>query len=199
MVLQLYGLGNQPPVVYDEKSGAIAQPNTSLAQKGADVPWDCNDWMLWHKALVKMFMKGQVESGIKYTSEKATELANQVFKQHWTRASAALTRCGYTSDFYQYFNSVGLASIFNLAHRTANATVQKGSKIVDSVSNTLVNVVDDAGEIVTGATSTVSNVANLGKYLVPVAIGGVVLLVGGYVYKNYIAGNARVQVGVATI
>lgn len=197
MVLTLnnIGLGNQPPLLYEEKSGAIAQPNTSLSQKGVTVTWDCNDWMLWHKFLIKLFMKGQVASKIKYPQDKATELANQVFKQHWTKASAALTRCGYTAEFYQYFNQVGLSDIFNLAHRTANSAVEKGGKIVDSVSTTFVNVLDDAGEVVTGVTGTVSNVAGMAKYAVPVLIGGVVLFVGAYAYKNFIKGDERVQVG----
>lgn len=193
----LLTLGKTPPLVFMVKDGKgyIANPNTSLSQTGATVTWDCNDWMLWHKSLIKLFMGGYTTSAIKYTQEKAIELSNQVFKQHWTKASAALTRCGYTNDFYQYFNQVGLADIFNLAHRTANSAVEKGGKIVDSVSTTLVNVVDDAGEVVTGVTGTVSNVAGMAKYAVPVLIGGVVLFVGAYAYKNFIKGDERVQVG----
>lgn len=190
------GLG-QPPLVFMVKDGKgfIANPNTSLAQTGVTVKWSCNDWMLWHKSLIKLFMGGYTTSKIKYTQEKATELSNQVFLQHWAKASVLLTGCGFSEDFYKYFNSVGLASIFNVSHRLKHGAIDKGTKVVDSVSDTFVNVVDDAGDIVTGVTGTVGNVAGMAKYAVPVLIGGVVLFVGAYAYKNFIKGDERVQVG----
>ncbi|MEK9157684.1 MAG: hypothetical protein AAB638_00690 [Patescibacteria group bacterium] len=182
------------------KTNKIAQPNTSLTTKTA-VTWTCADWLVFHKGLVKWFTEGRFASKVKLAPEAATIKANEVFKGHWDRnASTLLTRCGFGSEFFGYFNTVGLFSIFNLTHRTANAGVEKVSKIADNASTSLVNVLDTAGKVgesaagaVKGGVDTVSNVAGLAKYIVPVGLGVTGLLVVAYVYKNYIKGDSKIE------
>jgi len=181
------------PVIFDTHTNDIAQPNYSLRHKG-EVKWECNDWMIFHKGLVKWFKEGRFKSKIKYQEKDAIAKTNEVFVGHWSRASWTLAKCGYGSEFHTYFTRVGLNSIFSRVQDFSVAAGDKTSKIVDSASNTLVNTVDNTGKIIDGATGTLSNFTNLAKYVVPVAIGGVVLFVGAYAYKNFIKGNSRISI-----
>ncbi|HEY8936697.1 MAG TPA: hypothetical protein VIM65_15820, partial [Cyclobacteriaceae bacterium] len=117
MIIQLSGLGESPPLIYSIKTNRIAEPDTTLeadgAKKGRAASWTCNDWVLFHKAMVTFFMQGRFASKIKYSQKDAIANANQAFRQHYDRASWTLSRCGYTSDFVMYFKSVGLNDLFN--------------------------------------------------------------------------------------
>lgn len=193
----LMGLGDAPPIISYTKTNKIAEPDTTLeadgSKKGRKVDWTCNDWVLFHKAMVKFFMEGRFASKIKYSQADATANANQVFRQHWDRASWMLARCGYTSDFVAYFKSVGLGDLFNLLQKGVDSGKTTAAKVATSVSNTAVNVIDSTGKIIDNVGGGISNITGMAKYLVPVTITGVVLIAGTYVYKNYIKGNSRVK------
>ncbi len=191
------------PVVYDPKTYKFAQPNTSLAHKG-EVVWGCADWMIFHKRLVEGFIAGRFASQKKYTKEQAIELSNQVFRQHWERNAtffSSLRACGYASEFFSYFKSVGLNDVLNAFQQVANigtkaidTVATSTTKVIDSSAKTLVNVVDDTGRVVTNLTDGAGNITQLAKYAIPVLIGGVVIFVGAHAYKNFIKGDGRISV-----
>ncbi|MCZ8355477.1 MAG: hypothetical protein O9340_12120 [Cyclobacteriaceae bacterium] len=196
MILELQGLGDKIiPKIYDQKTGKFADPNTSLAHKGK-VKWDCNDWVKFHQSLVEAFEKGTFASKIKYKKPEAIKQANKVFSEHFNKHNGWLSleeRCGYSYQFSTYMDSVGLSHFITLPAKAVNATRRTVMKVIDSgekisakTADTLVNTVDNTGKAIVNVSEGVSNISNVGKYLVPVAIGGVVLFVGAYVYKNYI-------------
>jgi hypothetical protein len=195
----LAGLGSTPPPkISDTKKNTIADPNTTLevdgSKKGRESDWTCNDWVLFHKAILQWFKEGRLASKIKYPNDQALVLANQVFRQHWDRASWTLTRCGYTSDFSTYFKSVGLSDILNFAQKAVAKGKETAAAVGNSGAKTLVNTVDTAGQIVNNVGGGIANIAGAAKYILPVAIGGVVIFVGVYAYKNFIKGNSRISV-----
>lgn len=221
MVLTLPGIntvkglsGTTVPVIFDTKTNKVAQPNTSLTLPGKEVPWECADWVVFHKGLVQWFREGRFASKIKYSEADAIKNANQIVTQHWERNAtftSSLRLCGYGSAFYAYFVSVGLGPVVtNILQKIANVgtkitetTLDTTVKVVDSAGNSLVNVVDSAGNVVNNVVDTVGGVAGMAKYVVPVIIGGVVILVGAYAYKNFIKGDSRISIptpaGVAKI
>lgn len=204
----ILGLGAAPPKIFDYQTNKIAQPNTSLDRSG-EVAWNCSDWKTFHQGLVQWFMEGRFQSKIKYSQADAIAQANKVFSTHWENNAgffSSLRSCAYDSTWYAYFKSVGLTQTINIFQEIANAgtkvvtktadsTVKVHSAVTDAVVGTaqsagksLVNVVDNAGGIV-------SNVTGMAKYVGPVLIGGVVLFVGTYAYKNFIKGDERISVG----
>lgn len=202
--LRVQSLGNVVPVIFDPKTNKIAQPNTSLAHKG-EIKWTCADWVVFHKGLVQWFKEGRFQSKIKYSAEDANKQANQVVTQHWERNAtftSSLKLCGYGSAFYNYFVSVGMSDVVtsflqriaNTGVKFAEGTADNVTKVATSAQKSLVNVVDSAGNVVTSVVDTAGSVASTAKYVLPVLIGGVVLFVGAYAYKNFIQGDGRISI-----
>jgi hypothetical protein len=195
MILELQGLGKTAPVIYDPKTNKWALPNTSVGSS-KKVDWDCYDWMKFHQLLVEWFIKGKSPSGIKHSKEEAIKQANKVFLEHFNKNNtffSGLDTCGYRGQFASYMTSVGLNDVittlakgYNALFRTAEKGIDSAEKVATKTADTLVNTVDNTGKAIVNVSEGVSNISNVGKYLVPVAIGGVVLFVGAYVYKNYI-------------
>ncbi|MFN9500890.1 MAG: hypothetical protein ACK57K_06180 [Chryseotalea sp.] len=203
MILELQGLGKTTPTIYNPKTNKWALPNTSVGYN-KKVEWDCYDWMKFHQLLVDWFEKGKSPSGIKFAKPEAIKQANKIFLEHFNKNNtffSGLDTCGYRGQFASYMTSVGLKDVittiakgYNALFRSAEKVIDAGEKTVTVASDTLVNTVDNAGKAVVNVSEGVSNISNVGKYLVPVAIGGTVLLVGAYVYKNYIQGDNQIAV-----
>jgi hypothetical protein len=203
MILELNGLGKTTPIIYDPKRNKWALPNTSVGHN-KKVDWNCYDWMKFHQLLVEWFEKGKSPSGIKFSKPDAIKQANKIFLEHFNKQNVLgswLDLCGYKGQFASYMTSVGLQDIittfakgYNALFRTAEKGIDSVEKVANTTANTLVNTVDNAGKAVVNVSEGVSNISNVGKYLVPVAIGGVVLFVGAYVYKNYIKGDNQIAV-----
>ncbi len=196
-------LGEAPPLIASVKTNAIADPNTTLEpngiKKGRKLDWTCGDWIIFHKSILQWFKEGRFSSRRKYPPAEALIVTNQVFMQHWQRASWTITRCGYTADFAAYFTAVGLRNeVLNILQRTVDSGKDKTAKVVDSVTNTGVNLVDSAGNIVNNAGAGINSVVGLAKYILPVTITGVVVFAGAYVYKNFIKKDNRFKVATPT-
>lgn len=186
-IMMLNGLGcdcqNQSTVSF-MGFGEVTVP------KFSDTPttdWTCAQWMMWHKDLVRAFEAGLFASKIKYTHEAAIQNANDVFRIHWDKNSKwynSLQFCGYSSDFFDYFKSVGLTDILSYFQG-----------IITPAASTAVNVTSTAQSVVENAADTVANTTSVAKYAVPLLVGGLAIGVGYYVYKNYLKGNKKVKVG----
>lgn len=122
MILQL---GNVPKV-YDAKTGKIAKPNETLTHAGS-VLWSCDDWILFHKGFVDYFMKGFSTKGIKYPREEAIKLANEWFLKSWYQHQPY---CPTTSEFVNYFTSVGLQQIIKVDMVVTDSGSTKESELV---------------------------------------------------------------------
>ena len=191
---QLMGLEG---ILYSYKTGKIADPYTTLeadgSKKGKEYEWTCNDWITFHKTLVVWFKAGRFAPG-PYTQANALERSNDIFKQHWYAPKTVwqntkLLGCGLDYDFVTYFNSVGLKSLFNSAQKIIQGGKDTGGDLLEIASDTTKAT---AKALKTGV-DVVGNTLGVGKYIVPVAVGGVVLLVGAYLYKNFIKGNSRIK------
>lgn len=197
----LQGLG-EIAIVYNPVNGQLAVPNRSLSTK-KEVKWGCEEWLAWHKAMVDKGIRGTWGSKKKFTKAQAIEIANKAFRQNWANSSGYWNSlsCGYTSEFFNYFKSVGLSDMLNIFQAGKNSLVNVASKgittsenIANSALTTADNVVKSAGNAITDTAEGVSNITGMGKYIVPVIIGGVVLFVGVYAYKNFIKGNERINI-----
>jgi hypothetical protein len=186
------------PVIFDFKANKIAQPNKSLAHPGKEVVWECSDWLSFHKGVVRFFEEGRFASRVKLSKKDAIAKTNDVFMQHWERNAgiwSSLRLCGYGSEFYNYFKSVGLTGVTNIVQNV----FQTASSVVQTTTNAIDKTTASAGNAIVNTTDTISNTAKLAKYVVPIALGSAVVFVGAYVYKNYVKGNSRVRVGGAKI
>lgn len=148
--------------------------------------WTCQEWMLWHQELVKAFMGGKFKSGIKYTQGEATRLSNQVFTEWWDKLVDWFSNkrmCGYESQFYNYFRSVGLDNVLSYIQALLVPTTQTVTSTIENVGKTVENISEGAAG--TGKTL---------KWLLPLVLLGGVVFVGSYAYKNYIKGNEKIKV-----
>jgi len=170
------GVVDQPPVIYWDTT-----PNTS-ADGRKDVSWSCNDWVNWHKKL---------------TAKWGLDRANEVSQQWWDKLpfydKKKLT-CFADCGFYNYFRSAGggWSSLIPQIFCTVDSS---GGKLVENAGKTI----DSAGNVIANTASAAANTMSALKWVLPVAVVGVVGLIGFYFYKNYAKGNARVKVGTQTI
>lgn len=148
--------------------GAIAWTDSPTSD------WACADWMYWHQQLVKASLAGSFPSKIKYSQADALKNANTIFLQWW-KSTASFTKsnfCGYKSDWYAYFDSVGLGDeVLSYFQAATSGAV----KLTETVTQTAQKVLD-----------TASNTASVTKYLLPIALIGAVGLVGMYAYNHYV-------------
>ena len=173
-----YGLGEVQSITFS------TQPNSD---------WSCNDWMIWHKALVQAFVGGKFASGIKYSQAEAYNQANKVFNQWWDKMNSFFSSkiwCGYNSEFYNYFKSVGNTAVLSFIASLVNPL----SNSVKTVANTTEKVTSSATQTVENVADTAKNTTETTKWVLPVLVVGAIGLVGTYLYKNYIKGNSRVKV-----
>jgi len=194
--------GKTVPVIFNYQTNKVAQPNTSLSLPGKEVVWSCSDWMNFHKGLVKFFMEGRFKSKVRLAQPQAIEQANDVFMQHWERNAnfwSSLRMCGYGGEFYNYFKNVGLTDVLSILQSIVVPTTNTTASVVETTTRTIDKTAEAAGKTIENAGDTLANTTGVAKYAIPVAIGGAILLVGLYVYKNYIKGDNRVQVGITKI
>ena len=100
-------LGNGSPSNVGAYAGQMNHFETITFKSTPTKDWKGSDWMLWHKLLLQAFKNGSFASGIKYTPDKALELTNQVFLNHWNKTASfkVANFGGYSSDFFTYFKS----------------------------------------------------------------------------------------------
>lgn len=152
--------------------------------------WTCTDWMNWHKALVQAFKQGKFKSGIKYSDADAIKMANEVFMTWWDKIVSGFFSfdsrqfCGYDSGFYTYIKSVGLTDVLSYFQAVLTPVASGATEVVQSTVDTTTNAVDATGGIV-----------NTLKTLIPLALTGLVVAGGYYVYKNYLKGDRQLQIG----
>lgn len=181
------------PIFINPFTGQIAPPDGTWLSNGkfANLSWDCNDWMIFHQVVVKHFMAGKTKSKIKYSKNFAIKLTNDLFRQHWSKSAGAWRKlkCGYTTEFFRYFKEIGLTDILSIIQAALATTANVATTALDVTEKTT----ESAAEALKDGVDTVSNVAALAKYIVPLGIGVTGLLVVAYVYKNYIKGNSKVE------
>ena len=188
------------PIFINPFTGQIAPPDGTWLTDGkyANLNWDCNDWMVFHQSVVKHFMAGKTKSKIKYSKDAAIKMTNDVFRQHWSKSAGAWRKlkCGYTSEFFRYFKEVGLTDILSIFQAALATTTNVATTVLDVTEKSAKiggEIVVGAGDAIKGGVDTVSNVAGLAKYIVPLGLGITGLLVVAYVYKNYIKGDSKVE------
>ncbi len=195
-------MGKIIPVIFDYARNKIAKPNTSLSAPGREVVWECSDWVNFHKGLVQFFMEGRFKSKVKNTKPDAIQNANQVFMQHWERNAdfwSSLRICGYAGEFFNYFKSVGLTDVLSILQAVVVPTENTVENLVDTTTKTIDKTAAAAGQTIVNAGDTLANTTGVAKYAIPVVVGGIIILAGTYLYKNYVQGNKRVRVGIAKI
>ena len=104
--------------------------------------WSCQDWKYWHEELVKAFAEGKFASRIKYTKPEALRNANLVFNQWWSKLSGFFTKhqfCGYDSQFFAYFKSVGLENILSYFQGIVVPVASGAASVTENVANTATN------------------------------------------------------------
>lgn len=142
--------------------------------------WECSQWMAWHKALVSAFKNGLFASKIKYPEAKAIENANNVFNPHWSKSAGWYNsgRCGYSSDFFNYFKSVGLSDILSYIQAVITPTASTAANVVSSGTKAVENVAKAAENVSEAA----QNTASVTKWLVPAVL---ITVVGGVLYFGF--------------
>lgn len=155
--------------------------------------WSCNDWVTWHQELVKAFEQGKFQSGIKYNHADALANAKKVFLVWWDKTISMWswkTTCGYNTDFYNYFKSVGISEnitfIASLTSPIANG--------IKNLSTSTGNVITSTGQTVESATNAAANTASTLKWLVPTIVVSLVVGLGYYGYTHYIKGNEKIKI-----
>ena len=118
--------------------------------------WSCEDWKVRHQMMVK-----------KYGRDRA----NSLFKSAWEKQSGwdyHFNFCKYNTDWVNYFASQGLDM------RSILSTIfTGGTELLDNTLNTVNSTVEATGSLAKSA-----------KFILPVALIGV-LGIGGYIlYKN---------------
>lgn len=97
---------------YDESRNFCDSPGSDVNHLAYnDTPttnWTCEDWVVWHKDLLRAYQDGRLAT---FTKEKALEETNRVFAYHW-KESAGFSKtfwgkCGYESGFFNYFKDIG--------------------------------------------------------------------------------------------
>ena len=144
--------------------------------------WSCSDWKFWHEELVKAFMAGRFASQIRYSQQEAIRLSNQVFMQHWERLSGFFTKhqfCGYESQFFHYFKSVGLDNILSYFQAVITPTAESAGTITENVTDTASTITENVADTASSATKTL-------KWLVPTLLVGAGVALSFYVYNNFI-------------
>jgi hypothetical protein len=187
-------------------NGTCSSPVTGLGTTVATIAfnstptsdWSCNDWLLWHKELVKAFKEGKFKSGIKYSEADAITNANKVFTQWWDKIVSVWSSkywCGYSTAFYSYFKSVGLTDHISFIASIYTPIAQGTINVAQSAGNAITNT----GQTVESATETAQNTANLTKWLIPAAIIAVVGGLAMYAYKHYVKGNEKIKIPKASL
>lgn len=147
--------------------------------------WECQDWKFWHEELVKAFMAGAFKSRIKYSQPDAVRLANQVFVTWWNKLVGSFSSknfCGYESQWFNYFRSVGLESILSWFQGIFIPVATSAVKVTESATEAISNIADAA-----------KNTTKTAKWLIPTILILATVGVGAYTYKNYIRGNEKVK------
>ncbi|MCW5910944.1 MAG: hypothetical protein KIT62_07715 [Cyclobacteriaceae bacterium] len=148
--------------------------------------WDCAQWMIWHKDLVKAFMAGAFASNIKYTQDKAIENANNVFIVHWNKSASFMNSnfCGYKSDFFNYFKSVGLGDILSYFQAVFTPTATATTEVVSSGAKAATNVAQSAGQAVENVAKGIENTSSVTKWLLPAVAVTLVAGIGYLFFTN---------------
>lgn len=140
---------------------------------GMDSYWSSDDWLTWHRALVK---------------EHGRNKANEIFVLAWKDqgfGSSPLDALTFDSAFIEYTKNMGLNSALwsgspaDIILKPATAVIQGTTKVTTKAVNTAVDVVEDV-------TDTVENTTKTMKWLVPALIVVGVLILGtvGYFYMK---------------
>jgi len=133
--------------------------------------WNCSQWVVWHKALKKVYGRGK---------------ANDIWRAAWEGQSFwdyQKNFCKYEEAFVSYFLAEGIDTRSWL------------SAIVTPVAEAAADIADGAGGAVKGAARTVKGIGFVLPAAAALALGGV----GYYIYKNYIKGDKRVKTGLITV
>jgi hypothetical protein len=162
--------------------GAIAWTNTPSSN------WTCTDWLYWHQALVAAGKNGSFPSHKKYDDAAALQNANAIFLEWW-KSTATFSQsnfCGYKSDWFNYFQNVGLGDELLSYFQAIFTPVASGAaKVTQTATDTIESVA-----------SAVSNTASVSKYVLPVVLIAGVGLAGLFVYNNYVKVPKRSLSGV---
>ncbi|MCK9479762.1 MAG: hypothetical protein M0R40_09755 [Firmicutes bacterium] len=126
--------------------------------------WSCEDWVVWHKDLLRAYQDGRLAE---YSKEKALEETNRVFAHHWAESAGFSKKfwgyCGYRSGFYDYFKSIGYTDHISF------------------IAGVLTPVIGGSSDVAGSAVGAVKNVGNIvsGKAFLPLVLG--LAAVVGYV------------------
>lgn len=155
--------------------------------------WECFQWVNWHKHLVKTYR----DAG--YTEEQAKQYAKSIFLTWWDKINTfwgSLNWCGYGSEFFNYFKSVGVTEHLSILAKVSAPIISATTNVAESAGN----ILTDAGKIGENASSAAGdvtkgagNTAKVLKVLLPVTL---VALAGGaayYAYKHFLKGDEKIK------
>lgn len=146
--------------------------------------WECQDWKFWHEELVKAFMAGAFKSRIKYSRDEAIRLSNQVFVTWWNKLVGTFSTknfCGYESQWFAYFKSVGLESILSYFQGFFVPVATSAIKVTESATEAVSNIADAA-----------KNTSKTAAWLIPTVLVLGTVFVGAYAYKNFIQRDNKI-------
>lgn len=139
--------------------------------------WDCEEWVLWHKALLG-----------KYTPDEADYLWSKAWLDGVSRVSGGngtATGSGYITDSVplscRTFDSNFKAYLDE--HTNLKAAVFSGIGGLIAKPLTLgVTVIDAAGNVISNTANGISNFSGTLKWLIPVIL--ILVLLGVFIYFN---------------
>lgn len=178
---QLLGLGS-----YGKPIEWNTEPVINTYAWNRDGYWDCNDWMTWHKKVAEKY---------------GVARANEVFMIWWNKQgfwSYANSDCMLLNrTFREYFGKAGLKldELALYVTKPLDFVKDTSGKIIDTAEA----VVKNAGDAAANTTKSAANLAKVLTALVPIAVTGIVVVAGVYVYKHYVKGNEKITVPKASL